>query len=221
MIISSAYIFAKQIAGNEAPMPLNVIYDSGAFNMQRMKTGFSLNNILTAQSVYSGISYNNGRIAIEMGGFTQYIQAADGKTFESIGTANSALLNTGKYLEHIGTSANDESIDGCAIYLPVEMDSLDEEGYSTIHVLFDWSTEGIVNPELLNTGEIATIVKKTENDYQLNNIGGGLLSLGNTSTLTEYEFNERLGGSGLGWVPSYIEIRVTHGTYHIKKIWFE
>lgn len=221
MTFSSAYLFARQITAGNPSLPSNVIFDSGQFNSQRMKAGFSLNNILTAQSVYSDISYNNGRMAIEMGGFTQYIQAADGKTFESIGTANSTLLNTGQYLEHIGTSANDESIDGCAIYLPVEMDSLDEEGYSTIHVLLDWSTEGIVSPELLNTGEIATIVKKTENDYKLNNIGGGVLSLGNTPTLTEYEFNESLGGSGLGWVPSYIEIRVTHGTYHIKKIWFE
>lgn len=219
MNISSAYIFAKQIKGATPQLPENVIYDSGQFNAQRMKQGFSLSNVLTAQSVYSGVSYSNGILAIE-GYFTQYVEAADGKTFESIGTSGSGIEETGQYLEHIGTSATDENVDGCAIFLPVEMNSLSEEGYSTLHILFDWSTEGIADPSQLNQGIIYGFAKKTENN-QLFDIGGGALNLEKTSALTEFEFSESLGGSGLNWIPTYIEVRVTHGTYHIKKIWFE
>lgn len=219
MNISSAYIFAKQIKGATPQLPANVIYDSGRFNTDRMKQGFSLNNILTAQSVYSGISYSDGISAIN-GYFTQQIEAEDGKTFESIGTSGSGIEETGQYLEHIGTSATDDNVDGCAIFLPVEMDSLSEEGYSTLHILFDWSTEGIADQSQLNQGIIYGFAKKTEND-QLFDIGGGALNLEKTSTLTEFEFSVNLGGSGFNWTPTYIEIRVTHGTYHIKKIWFE
>lgn len=219
MNISSAYIFAKQIKGATPQLPANVIYDSGRFNAQRMKQGFSLSNVLTAQSVYSGVSYSNGIRAIE-GYFTQYVEAADGKTFESIGTSGSGIEDTGQYLEHIGTSATDDDVDGCAIFLPVEMNSLREEGYSTLNILFDWSTDGITDPSQLNEGILHAYAKKTEN-YQLFDIGGGAISLEKTSTLTEFEFSVNLGGSGLNWVPTYIEIRVTHGTYHIKKIWFE
>lgn len=219
MNISSAYIFAKQIKGATPQLPANVIYDSGRFNDDRMKQGFSLNNILTAQSVYPGTSYSNGIRAIN-GYFTQQIEAADGKTFESIGTSGSGIEETGQYLEHIGTSATDDDVDGCAIFLPVEMNRLSEEGYSTLHILFDWSTEGIADPSQLVYGIIYGFAKKTEN-YQLFDIGGGAIRLEKTSTLTEFEFSENLGGSGLNWIPTYIEIRVTHGTYHIKKIWFE
>lgn len=219
MNISSAYIFAKQIKSATPQLPANVIYDSGQFNYQRMKQGFSLSNVLTAQSVYSGVSYSNGITAIT-GYFTQQIEAADGKTFESIGTSGSGIEETGQYLEHVGTSATDENVDGCAIFLPIEMSSLSEEGYSTLHILFDWSTEGIVDPSQLSYGLIEGYAKKTENN-QLFDIGGGFLRLEKTSTLTEFEFSVNLGGSGLNWIPTYIEIRVTHGTYHIKKIWFE
>lgn len=219
MIISSAYIFAKQIKEATPQLPANVIYDSGQFNAQRMKQGFSLSNVLTAQSVYSGVSYSNGITAITSY-FTQQIGAADGKTFESIGTSGSGIEETGQYLEHIGTSATDENVDGCAIFLPVVMNSLSEEGYSTLHILFDWSTEGIADPSQLEYGIIYGFAKKTENN-QLLDIGGGALRLEKTSALTEFEFAESLGGSGLNWIPTYIEIRVTHGTYHIKKIWFE
>lgn len=219
MIISSAYIFAKQIKSVTPQLPANVIYDSGQFNDQRMKQGFSLSNVLTAQSVYSGVSYSNGITAIT-GYFTQQIEAADGKTFESIGTSGSGIEETGQYLEHIGTSATDDDVDGCAIFLPVEMASLSEEGYSALHIFFDWSTEGIADPSQLNQGIIYGFAKRTENN-QLFDIGGGALNLQKTSTLTEFEFSVNLGGSGLNWIPTYIEIRVTHGTYHIKKIWFE
>lgn len=219
MIISSAYIFAKQIKAGTAPLPMNVIYDSGRFNMARMKTGFALTNILTAQSVYPTANYSNGIIAIA-DYFTDQVAADDGKTFVTIGTEQGYLTEEGSYLQHIGTDASNDNVDGCCYFFPIAMQQLDVEDYDTINFKFDWSTAGITDPSQMSFGIFDAFVYRTNESNKLKTGGGGGQHLVKSETLTEYNVSFDLGGSGLTWTPTYVSTRLSHGTYQIKKIWF-
>lgn len=195
-------------------MQSNVIFENGQFNTQRMKAGFNLdNNILTAQSVYSTANYSNGIIVIE-GYFQSQIAAEDGCTFVTLGTNSSYLINQGQYLYHAGDAIiDDDNIDGCCYFIPINFEQLNIEDYDTINFKFDQD----LAPAQVNRSSFSGYIYETDGNNQLHTRGGGGERL---ETSGEYNLKQDLGGSGLNYVPTYVSFRLTHGTYHIKKIWF-
>lgn len=203
-----------EIIKHDIPMQSNVIFENGQFNTQRMKAGFNLdNNILTAQSVYSTANYSNGIIAIE-GHFQSQIAAEDGCTFATLGTNSSYLINQDQYLYHAGDATiDDDNIDGCCYFIPINFEQLNIEDYDTINFKFDQD----LAPAQVNRSSFSGYIYETDGNNQLHTRGGGGERL---ETSGEYNLKQDLGGSGLNYVPIYVSFRLTHGTYHIKKIWF-
>ena len=70
MIISSGYLFGRQISAGEIPVLDNVIFDAGAFNMNRMESGFNFTQNIQRTPQEWGIS--TGMNAIEGGYMTPY-----------------------------------------------------------------------------------------------------------------------------------------------------
>lgn len=220
MQISSAYLYGSGMSEGQVPTPVlpdNVIFDQGVFNMNRMKAGFSLDNVLTSQEKYSGIPYYQGDMPITQGGFAQEIQADDGTVFANLGTNNEGMQIVGQALQHIGTEDYDYSKDGCNYFFPIDFDTLRQEGYSKLCIDMDYSTQGIVNP---------TSAYRRIEVYLYYVSGNGLAPVGSQSfnlndTPDFVQHTLELSPSYLDYVPAYLELVMTHGTYNIYKMWFE
>lgn len=233
-IIQQTKCFGNTIRpGEPGPvLPNNVIFDEGEFNMTRMKEGFSLDNVVTLQDAYrtyasrelpystgESIFITNFKMLIDYGG------ATDGTILVNTGTNNSRLVIENKRLKYVGTSDSNVNIDGFDCCLPVNFGTLVQEEYTRLYITLEYSTQGIVDP---TSGE--RILKmcplsRVETHAQIS--GSSMLDsqtpklqLNDSSVFTEHTFYVEVV-SKLSRAPAWIQLIMTHGTYLIKKMWFE
>lgn len=237
MQIEKAYLFGRQISAGSSPTPVldqNVIFDSGVFNMNRMQTGFSLNDVVSLQEVYRNPPYSrelayttgenvftsNIKILVDYGG------ATDGSVLVNHGTDEPVLVVENNRLKHVGRSNANANVDGGDYLLPVNFGTMVEEGYSRLYVTLEYSTQGIENPTS-GTREIKICPRyKKETPSQIGavsmlDISNPSFQLNDDATLTEHTFYVTIGSTKLSYAPFWIQLIMTHGTYLIKKIWFE
>lgn len=219
MIISSSHLFAKQItAGGTPPIPNNVVYDC-AFNSSRMKQGFDLvNNVAFIQDMYAGISFGQGQTAIANGAMYSVIQADDGTTLGNHGTDNDTLYFENNYITHVGRAIQD-SVDGVDYYLPVNMQSVIYEGYSTLHIKLGYSKQGMPSG-MAGAGYLLMYLYGVSSNYSMLTIGGDLFRMPVVDDETEVTYYSLLNAN-TSEIPKYLRLTMSDGTYHIKKIWFE
>lgn len=216
MIYSSAYIFGQQITAGGTPIQSNIIFDAGVFNMERMKQGFDfVNNTYIAQDIYPSVAYSSGYLPIERGGFATQIAADDGACFVNIGTDRAYLTQGDGYLEHEGNYITPD-VDGCDYYLPVVMQKFSEEGYTSFNVTLDYHYSPVQTGGSLFLMQIFGVDGSNLQDMAS---GGG--DCPSTPDFTERTFSMPVGTYSENFVPKYICIRMTSGTYRIKRMWFE
>lgn len=227
MTFSSAYLYAKQITAGGTPtpvLPTNVVFDSGVFNMDRMKTNFALDNIITAKDINSRATYSSGNIIITMA--SDYIRDNNGETYVNQGTDECVLSLLNGCLVHVGTSDTNANADGCDYYFPINFDTLLNEGYTKFYVTLDYSTQGIVSPTA-QTRKLGVNVRYTINNggtygiQSVCDVSNPSFNLNDTATTTEHMVNVNFDETKLGEKPTFIQLLMTHGTYAIKKMWFE
>lgn len=220
MNISSAYVFGKQISPGEVPIAANVIFERGRFNMNRMVSGFDLMGNIQSTPKEWGIS--TGDHAIQGGYLSQYF-----------GT-NAILAAYGK-LQEDGYSIEQNAITGvgrsrtgseCGIYyyLPISMQSLQTEGYSSLHVTISGNAAGLPNASQNDHGGWGMLrLFYNPNPAQLSALGMGFTSSGGDGIETETEETGSFSFSSydLEQVPTYVAISCGGGTTRFKKIWFE
>lgn len=202
-------------------LPNNVIFDQGVFNMTRMKPGFDLNNIITAKEINPRVNYASGGIIITSD-TNPYTQQDVGVTFVNQGTDENVLTIENQKLKHVGKENTNSNIDGCDYYFPINFGSANQEGYTKVLVDLEYSTEGIQNPTG-NTRRIIFNAATTTQNYQIRNIAhrNYNFTLNDTPTLTEHILEGDFSPLYVDSKITYFTIIMTHGTYLIKKIWFE
>lgn len=227
MTFSSAYLFAKQITAGGTPtpvLPTNVVFDNGVFNMERMKANFALDNVITALDMNPNATYSIGMVIIDNA--SDYIRDNNGEIFVNQGTDRCFLSLVNGCLVHVGTSDTNANADGCDYSFPINFDTLLLEGYTKFYVTLDYSTQGIVNPTA-QTRRIGIDVRYTKvsgSNYVIPSVcdtSNPRFTLNNTPTTTEHTFNVNFDETKLGEKPTFIQLLMTHGTYAIKKMWFE
>ena len=220
MIISSAYVFAKNIKAGVAPLAPNVIFDDGQFNLNRMVSGFDLMENIQSTPKEWGIS--TGDQAIQGGYLSQYFGT------NAILAAYGTQQEDGYYIEQNAITGVGKSRIGnvCGIYyyLPISMQSLQTEGYSSLHVTISGNAVGLPNASQNDHGGWGMIrLFYTPNPAQLSSIGIGFTFFGGDGIETETEETGSIPFSShdLEQVPTYIAISCGGGTTRFKKIWFE
>lgn len=220
MIISSAYVFAKNIKAGVAPLAQNVIFDGGRFNLNRMVSGFDLMENIQGTPKEWGIG--TGDAAIQGGYLSQYFGT------NAILAAYGTLQEDGYYIEQnaitgVGRSRNGMEC-GIAYFLPISMQSLQREGYSSLHVTISGNAVGVPNASQNDHGGWGMIrLFYNPNPAQLSSIGIGFTFNGGDGIEAETEETGSFSFSSydLEQVPTYISITCRDGTTRFKKIWFE
>lgn len=220
--LTTREMILREVWFEEAPteLPNNVIFDQGAFNTNRMKPGFSLNNILTVQSVYPGTVATEGMAKIR-NNFTSQIAADDGTTFVNYGTDENLLQKDFGYLEHFGRSNTNNNVDECDYVFPIRVGNLLQEGYTKLHIAVQRSAVGIESATsrsrymTINVDTIEADNTLSIKCYKQHNFGS------NPSFSRLVDVTVDLNANGYDWKPDYLEILMDHGTYVINKIWFD
>lgn len=223
MTFSSAYLFARQITGGESPLPDNVYFDAGRFNLNIIPDGFDFAN--NVQRFPIGAAGQGETTIMQNGYFNQYVKT--GAILASYGGGGEEFTLAQSDMEHIYDQGYYPSnYFWTSYFLPVEKDM--------------WNT-GLT--KVCANIAIST-VGKTDTDYMAFNMAGvyhdpdydtrqGYIYMfprwvdvwqQYTETLTEQtvkaDFSEMFDFNGSELI--YILIRVpSSGTYIIRKIWFE
>lgn len=219
MIISSAYVFGKQISAGQVPVADNIIFENGAFNMNRMESGFDFTQNIQRTPQEWGIS--TGMSAIEGGYMTPYY--GTGAIFAAYGTERTEdyFLEDGT-ITGIGRS---RSGGPCSIsyYLPVTMRTLREEGYTMMKAIVSGNAAGMPNAGPNDYGGGANIGVLRMFETRMNSWGSadsGALGQG-IEEEEEKEITVDLSNSmDLDYAPAYIRLNSMGGTTRFKKIWF-
>lgn len=223
MQIKKAYLFGRQLSGGAAPMPDNVYFDAGKFNLNLIPDGFDFANNI--QRFPIGAAGQGETRIMQYGFFDQYVK-------------------TGSILAAYGGG-------GCEFVLTSEgMEHIYEQGYYPSN--YFWTSYFLpVKKDMWNTGltqvcfnVAVSTVGKTETDYMGFNFAGvyddpaydarvGYVYMfpcwvnvwqQYTETLTEQtfkaDFSEMYRYNDSEFI--YILIRIQGaGTHIIRKIWFE
>lgn len=214
MTFSSAYLYAKQIT-SVTPSQNNVVFDNGAFNANIMKSGFSwLNNSWVA--TWPG--FNSDNMAIRGGGASGHINTSE----ILIATGDNAVdANiTNNMICHTGESTDPDSC-GRGYYLPLDMQSLQTEGYTKLKFTAGNSAYGIpgATETFEGTSEILLLKSNGSTGMSvLNNLTISEEGLSDNPPQITYEIDLT---SYQEYVPTYLAILFYNGTTHISKIWFE
>lgn len=220
MNISSAYVFGKNIKAGAAPLAQNVIFDDGKFNLNRMVSGFDLMGNIQSTPKEWGIS--TGDQAIQGGYLSQYFGT------NAILAAYGTLQEDGYSIEQNAITGVGRSRTGnvCGIYyyLPISMQSLQTEGYSSLHVTISGNAAGLPNASQNDHGGRGMLrLFYNPNPAQLSALGMNFTSSGGDGIETETEETGSFSFSSydLEQVPTYVSISCWGGTTRFKKIWFE
>ena len=206
------------IRKQSGPTP-NIIFENGVFNSDRVPEGFNqLDNSVIPQP---SAGFSGGSTAIRSGGAATYLNTS------------TILINTGSngydagiidgMICHIGNT-NDQELSGRGYYLPIVMQSLQDEGYTKIKISVGVSGYGIpgATPQNPSDGVLLFDILKASGSsslYSLNSIqineDNGLAENPPMSTYT-------IDLSGYQeYTPTYIYLGFVVGTSHIQKIQFE
>lgn len=212
MIISSAYMFARQIT---AKVSDNIIYD-GAFNMRRMQSGFNFVDNVTRCPAEMGVE--TARQAI-LGGYL-HDNIDDGSILAGYSVGSPEMILESDSFSHVGESVYPVEY-GTVYFLPITMRTLSEEGYTKLKIIASGNAVGIPGALPVTNGGSFIIGVCAANGTGLTRLNYASTT-GGEGTETETEETTEIDLSNYGsYKPDYIEVFGLNGTGRIKKLWFE
>lgn len=212
MIISSAYIFAKQIT---AKISDNIIYD-GAFNMRRMQSGFNFVDNVTRCPAEMGVE--TARQAI-LGGYL-HDNIDDGSILAGYSVGSPEFILESDSFSHVGASVSTTEF-GTVYFLPITMRTLAEEGFTKFKIVSAGNAVGIPGALPITPGGAFIVSVCAANGVGLDRLNYASTT-GGQGTETETEETTEIDLSNYGsYKPDYIEVFGLNGTGRIKRLWFE
>lgn len=223
MTFSSAYLFARQITAGEVPLPDNVYFDAGRFNLNIIPDGFDFANNI--QRFPIGAAGQGETVIMQNGYFDQYVKT--GAILASYGGGGNEFILSSEGMEHIyDQGVYPSSYFWTSYFLPVNKDMWNT-GLTKVCVNVAISTVGKTDTDYMSF-DMAGIYH--DPDYDADR---GYIYLfpcwvdvyeQYTSELTEQthkaDFSNMFNFNDTEFI--YILIRVpSSGTYIIRKIWFE
>lgn len=212
MIISSAYIFGKQIKSITPPIPANVYFENGQFNPDLAYSNTSMNNMQITRGDYN--DYNNGGGSLIFN--LLYPNEGDGKIHQFLGT------NAGEYeisggnivcnLTNPSQSSSRFGTDYGAIWMPLRMP---ENTYTKLYMRCKLSNR--VDPD--SRYAINAFMARPLPEYTKYNESRYVYDWGDVVDVA-FDLEVRNGT----WYDTFTYIGVSTGLFEhseVQKIWFE
>lgn len=213
MIISSAYIFGKQIKPMD--LPSGVIYD-GEFNRSRMPQNFNFVSNITRCPAEMGVE--TARNAI-LGGYL-HDNIGDGSILAGYSVGSPEFILETSSFSHVGASVSTTEF-GTVYFLPLTMRTLAEEGFTKFKIVSAGNAVGIPGALPVTPGGAFIVSVCAANGVGLTRLNY-VTTTGGQGTESETEETTEIDLSNYErYKPDYIEVFAMNGTARIKKLWFE
>lgn len=202
------------------PLDSNIIFENGVFNPDRVPEGFDqLDNSVIPLPQQAG--YNAGTSYILKGAASQYVGTnkiliATGSNGYDAGIINGMICHTG--------NTNDAELSGRGYFLPIVMQSLQDEGYTKLKIAVGISGYGIpgADPEHLSSGTFQVYLQSTNSPtYSFILNGKDISKINDLAENPPIEIYEIDLSGYQSYIPSYLFLGFMVGTSHIQKIQFE